>query len=106
MQSFDELMSMDDTQLRALAESMGMKKSHTDNKEEMAYYVIDNASAQVAKEEAAKIKPRPSRERKPRAKKTDKTAKSESLEDDAATIPEAASEARPKKRGRKPKVAE
>ncbi len=54
-------MSMDDTQLRALAESMGMKKSHTDNKEEMAYYVIDNASAQVAKEEAAKIKPRPSR---------------------------------------------
>ena len=25
-------MSMDDTQLRALAESMGMKKSHTDNK--------------------------------------------------------------------------
>ena len=45
MQSFDELMSMDDTQLRALAESMGMKKSHTDNKEEMAYYVIDNASA-------------------------------------------------------------
>ena len=31
MQSFDELMSMDDTQLRALAESMGMKKSHTDS---------------------------------------------------------------------------
>ena len=105
MQSFDELMSMDDTQLRALAESMGMKKSHTDNKEEMAYYVIDNASAQVAKEEAAKIKPRPSRERKPRVKKTDKTANGESVED-AATAPEAAAEARPKKRGRKPKVAE
>ena len=65
MQSFDELMSMDDTQLRALAESMGMKKSHTDNKEEMAYYVIDNASAQVAgRRGCQKIKTAPpSRER-------------------------------------------
>ena len=56
MQSFEELMSMDDVALRDLAESMGMKKNSTDNKEEMAYFVIDNASAQVAREGAAALK--------------------------------------------------
>ena len=33
-------MSMDETALRELAESMGMKKSSTDNKEETAYFII------------------------------------------------------------------
>ncbi len=70
MHSFEELMSMELTALRSLAESMGMKKNSTENKEEMAYYVIDNASAQVAREEAAKLKPRAQKERKPRAKRT------------------------------------
>lgn len=41
MHSFEELMSMDETALRELAESMGMKKSSTDNKEETAYFIID-----------------------------------------------------------------
>lgn len=97
MQSFEELMSMDESALRELAESMGMKKNSTD-KEEMAYYVIDNASAQVAREEAAKLKPR-QKERKPRAKA--KTAAAEAA-DPSAT--EAEAEATPKKRGRKAKA--
>ncbi len=104
MQSFEELMSMEDTQLRALAESMGMKKGHTDNKEEMAYYVIDNATAQFAKEEAARVKPRAQRERKPRAKKTDKTVKSEAETVEAVPVEEPVAEPQPKKRGRKPKA--
>ena len=104
MQSFDELMSMEDSQLRALAESMGMKKGHTDNKEEMAYYVIDNATAQFAKEEAARVKPRTQRERKPRAKKTDKTVKSEAETVEAVPVEEPVAEPQPKKRGRKPKA--
>ena len=104
MQSFDELMSMEDSQLRALAESMGMKKGHTDNKEEMAYYVIDNATAQFAKEEAARVKPRTPRERKPRAKKTDKTVKSEAETVEAVPVEEPVAEPQPKKRGRKPKA--
>lgn len=98
MQSFDELMSMDDASLRGLAESMGMKKNSTDSKEEMAYFVIDNASALAAREEMAKLKPRAPKERKPRAKKEAKPEETPSAEADVAK-PE------PKKRGRKPKAA-
>lgn len=99
MQSFDELMSMDETALRSLAESMGMKKNSTDSKEEMAYFVIDNASAQVAREEAAKLKPR-QKERKPRAKKSAaEPAATATLEPTGDAEPVA-----PKRRGRKPKA--
>ncbi|MDE7402464.1 MAG: transcription termination factor Rho [Muribaculaceae bacterium] len=112
MQSFDELMSMDDTALRSLAESMGMKKNSSDNKEELAYYVIDHASAAAAKEEMAKLKPQPKRRgRKPKAeveeetsdkgeKETKKTTTAKSADDSAVEAPQQ------KKRGRKPKLAE
>lgn len=100
MQSFEELMSMDDVALRDLAESMGMKKNSTDNKEEMAYFVIDNASAQVAREEAARLKPRAQKERKPRTKRVSAAVTPESQEGDAATDVKA----EPKRRGRKPKT--
>lgn len=96
MQSFEELMSMDDNALRELAESMGMKKAG-DNKEELAYYIIDNASAQAAREEVAKLKPRTPRGRKPRAKKEDATTSAPQ----EAPVEKPA----PKKRGRKPKAA-
>ena len=103
MQSFEELMSMDDVSLRELAESMGMKKNSTENKEELAYYVIDNASAQLAREQVAKLKPKAQKERKPRAKrvlKAEDVAAAESTDQgDEAARPE------PKKRGRKPKTA-
>lgn len=92
-------MSMDETALRSLAESMGMKKNSTDSKEEMAYFVIDNASAQVAREEAAKLKPR-QKERKPRAKKSAaEPAATATLEPTGDAEPVA-----PKRRGRKPKA--
>lgn len=96
MQSLEELMSMADDALRDIAASMGMKISNSDSKEDMAYYVIDHTSAATAREEAAKLKPRVPRERKPRAKK--ESAKPAA---DAADI----AATQPKKRGRKPKSA-
>lgn len=100
MHSFEELMSMDENAIRELAESMGMKKNSTDNKEEMAYFIIDNASAQVAREEAARLKPRAQKERKPRTKRA---AASDTTPADENT--EAAAKPEPKRRGRKPKAA-
>ena len=94
MQSFEELMSMPDEQLRELADSMGMKKSSSAGKEEIVYYIIDNASAQAAKEEVAKLKPKAAR--KPRAKKADKEAE--------ATADAAAAPAEKPRRGRPPKA--
>lgn len=108
MQSFEELMSMDDAALRSLAESMGMKKNSSDNKEEIAYFVIDNASAQVAREEAARLKPKSPRERKPRAKRVqnpDETKKSEVSQEAESSNENQDGAAVPKKRGRKPKSA-
>lgn len=127
MQSFDELTSMDEAALRELAESMGMKKTANADKEEMAYYVIDHASIQEARDEVAKMKPK--RGRKPAAKKdtgenTDQEAPAPKkrgrkpkaqveaeaqaeAEANAATAPagaEAETKPAPKKRGRKPKA--
>ena len=93
MQSFDELMSMDEAALQSLAESMGMKKAGSANKEELAYFVIDNASAQFASEEAARLKP----------KKERKTRNSKSEEKKEQTVVSAEGPAQ-KKRGRKPKA--
>ncbi|MCM1369335.1 MAG: transcription termination factor Rho [Candidatus Amulumruptor caecigallinarius] len=73
MQSLEELMSMDESALRELAESMGMKKNASESKEEIAYYIIDNASEITAKEMAAKQKPRAAKERKTRATRSKKT---------------------------------
>lgn len=95
MHSFDELMSMDDAELRGLAESMGMKKTTAD-KEELAYYIIDNASEQVAREQAAKMKPRAVKERKSRSRRSAQSA-------DPATSETETKESAPKRRVRKQK---
>ena len=90
---------MDDAQLQGLAESMGMKKAAGSSKEELAYFIIDNASAQAAREEMAKLKPRAQKERKPRQKRTEKAeAEQPSTTENTAEAPA------PKKRGRKPKA--
>lgn len=119
MQSFDELMSMDETALKDLAESMGMKKANTHNKEELAYYIIDNASAQYASEEAARLKPVPKRRgRKPKAaneqtvaeKESDKEKTTETQSAEENHIPDIQAEPKeevassPKRKGRKPKI--
>ena len=100
MQSFDELMSMDEAPLRELAESMGMKKAENADKQELAYYIIDNASIETARAEVAKMKPK--RGRKPKAQASGEAPSQ------AASVPaggEATEAPAPKKRGRKPKAA-
>ncbi|MGN0237814.1 MAG: transcription termination factor Rho [Lepagella sp.] len=97
MQNFEELMSMDDASLRSLAESMGMKKGDKSDKEELAYYIIDNASEQMAREQVAKLKPRATRERKNKVKQP-------SAETGASTDKQVEEKPAPKKRGRKPKA--
>lgn len=100
MQSFDELMSMDEAPLRELAESMGMKKAENADKQELAYYIIDNASIETARAEVAKMKPK--RGRKPKAQASaEAPSQAGSVQDDA----EAPDSTTPKKRGRKPKAA-
>lgn len=100
MQSFDELMSMEEAPLRELAESMGMKKAENADKQELAYYIIDNASIETARAEVAKMKPK--RGRKPKAQASGEAPSQ------TASVPaggEAAEAPAPKKRGRKPKAA-
>lgn len=130
MYSYDDLMSMDESRLRDLASSMGMKKTNSADRQEMAYYVIDSESENTAKEAVAKgagrvrtPKEKPVKEKKPRGKRAAKeseaapiapqekeaeSAKPETAEmnvQPAAGEPIAESVA-PKKRGRKPKVAQ
>lgn len=93
---------MPDDSLNEMAESLGMKKNSISNKEDIVYYVIDHASVKVAKEEAARLKPRAAKERKPRAKRAAaETPATTEVAGDATTTPVAP---QPKKRGRKSKA--
>ena len=114
MYTLDDLMAMDDAQLKGIAESMGMKKP-SDNKEEIAYFIIDNESEATAKKAVAKGS-KTKTEKAPRAKRTTKKATAatavstpdaakENAVEAPAQAPEAAQETpAPKKRGRKPKA--
>ncbi len=131
MYSYDELMNMDETKLRELASSMGMKKTASADRQELAYYVIDSESEITAKEAVAKnaVKAKTSKDKTPKEKKTrakratkkDTTADATAGEEPAVKPehspaaekpaktqtgqgnPESEAPA-PKRRGRKPKV--
>ena len=58
---------MDDSELRKLASSMGMKKAESADRQEIAFYIIDNEAVAVSKESTAKATPsrrKPGRPRK------------------------------------------
>ena len=112
---------MDETRLRELASSMGMKKTTSADQQELAYYVIDSESENTAKEAVAKnaAKSKIAKEKTPKEKKTrakrvskkepqpDAAPSAESVTENAeiANDTAAATDApAPKKRGRKPKV--
>ncbi|MDE6296569.1 MAG: transcription termination factor Rho [Muribaculaceae bacterium] len=83
MYTLDDLMAMDDGRLRNIAESMGMKKL-PDNKEEIAYFIIDNESVETAKKAVAKgTKNKTEKEKAPRAKRTTKKASAAKAEEAA-----------------------
>lgn len=122
MYSYDELMNMEETKLRELASSMGMKKTASADQQELAYYVIDSESENTAKEAVAKNaakaktpKEKTPKEKKTRAKRSTKkdvavtevsSEKPEEQKTEDSLVAETPSvEApAPKKRGRKPKV--
>ncbi len=113
MYSYDDLMTMDEDRLKELASNMGMKKASSAERQELAYYVIDNESENAAKEAVAKGAGRAKtpKERKPRAKKASRKPEeqAENTAEDAtvvvaAPVSETAEAPAPKKRGRKPKA--
>lgn len=113
MYSYDDLMTMDEDRLKELASNMGMKKASSAERQELAYYVIDNESENAAKEAVAKGAGRAKtpKERKPRAKKASRKPEeqAENTAEDAtvvvtAPVAETAEAPAPKKRGRKPKA--
>lgn len=129
MYNLDELMAMDDAQLRGIAESMGMKKTAGVDRQLVAYYIIDNESEATAKKAVAKnakqkAEKGETKEKQPRAKRATVKKGKPVKEQAAAIAPElplldasnnaeqtSASDttepdtaAAPKKRGRKPKA--
>ncbi len=99
---------MEEAALRSIAAEMGMSKSGTADRQDVAYHILDHQAAAKAKEAAGKVTEKRPRERKPRGTKQEKPAVSptESEMPEPAVGAEAqnpASEAtaQPKKRGRK-----
>lgn len=114
MYNINELIAMNDTELKKLAQDMGMKKTDSASKEELAYHILDHSASEFAKSEAQKVSERAksSREKKPRSKKETSKANAKSKNDNNAAQPEQTVSAEasvaeapaPKKRGRKPKA--
>ena len=116
MYSYDELMTMEEGQLKDLATSMGMKKAGSADRQELAYYVIDSESETTAKQAVANGagKSRSDKERKPRAKRGSKKQQEQTKEVENVSkiestetkqdVTEKEVTQTPKKRGRKPKA--
>ncbi len=112
MYSLEELHSLPEADLYVIAEGFGMKKPASYSREEVEYYVLDNESSNIAKDEVAKLgemadRPR-KRGRKSNAQKAAEAAKASQSGDAVAMSPTYEATA-PKKRGRKPnaqKIAE
>lgn len=112
MYNYNDLIAMEEGELRKLAQDMGMKKADSANTEELAYHILDQSASEFAKSEAQKIssKPKTTREKKTRTKKdsSKKTTKTDSSEDISDQSPETQDQTptpAPKRRGRKPKAA-
>lgn len=92
MYSYDELMSMAENQLKDLASSMGMKKTASADRQELAYYVIDSESVATAKEAVAKVngKTKEAKDKKTRAKRvsTKKTKDATIVKEEKTVEPE------------------
>lgn len=123
MYNIDELNAMSDSDLKSLAQSMGIKKVESLNKENLVYQVLDQQAIIDAANNPEKPKRKRTRTQKDStAKKADKEADSAPAEDkkvedkkaedkkaeDKKVEQEPAEEpkAAPKKRGRKPKQKE
>lgn len=122
MYNLSELYDMDDNKLREVAESIGIKKINTDDKETLVYEILDKQAVNVASASAATASNGKQRRNKKEAKDNNKEKKQRQTTKLAATedtgnpeTPETAESQEqpvapeanaPKRRGRKPKNAE
>lgn len=127
MYNLSELYDMDDNKLREVAESIGIKKINTDDKETLVYEILDKQAVDVASASASTAAAGKQRRNKKEAKDNNKEKKqrqnqkpapAENSEDagnsektePAQAADQAAAETpgenAPKRRGRKPKNAE
>jgi len=105
----DDLKPMDDAQLNAIAESIGMKITSETTRDDIEYYILEYQSISNTKEIMSREsnRKRAVKERKPRAKRAAKPEEidaNESIGAPSAPEDNAAEAPAPKKRGRKPKV--
>ncbi len=116
MYNYSELEAMDDSQLREVAQTNGIKKINLDDKENLVYEILDKQARDVAasstantpqknrrgKKESKDVKDE-NQQKQPRKKKEEPA--SETAEQDASQAAEQPQQQQQKKRGRKPRAA-
>lgn len=102
MYNISDLSDMQDSKLKEIAESMGLKKLDMSDKDSVIYRILDQQAIDMAANASEARKPKPKRGR---PAKNDKTVPETPA--NSQTTPEseqsAAEESKPKRRGRKPK---
>lgn len=99
MYSISELNEMNDSDLKGVAESMGLKKIDMTQKESLIYRILDQQALNMSSDNSGEKKRRETAAtRQSRKQATAKTSDDSAKESDAKA-------AQPKKRGRKPKAA-
>ncbi len=99
MYSISELNEMNDSDLKGVAESMGLKKIDMTQKENLIYRILDQQALNMSSDNSAEKKRRePAAPRQPRKQVTAKISDDTAKESDVKAAPA-------KKRGRKPKAA-
>jgi transcription termination factor Rho len=101
--SLFELNSMDESQLRVLADELGIKGTKRMDKEQLGFAILDQEAINISKT------PEPKKERKAKQKKTAPVAKAEPKMLESEQTESINTEEKPKtanKRGRKPKKVE
>ncbi|MCM1254940.1 MAG: transcription termination factor Rho [Duncaniella sp.] len=112
MYNLSELYDMDDSKLREVAESIGIKKINLEDKEALVYQILDKQAIDVASASATSGAGKPRRAKKePKENNKDKKGNRQQQEKTAETASAdtakpAADNPQPKRRGRKPKVAD
>ena len=101
MYSLQELEAMEDGALRNIASEMGMNKASSADRQEVAYYILDQQAADKAKEAASKVSEPKRRGRKPKTKKEPEAPKQAKADTQDSEQSAEEVKAAPKKRGRK-----
>ena len=113
MYNLSELYEMDDSRLREVAESIGIKKINTDDKETLVYQILDKQAVDVASASASNVSNGKLRRNKKDGKESGKENKAQRQPQNKPAEPAEntaqaanAENAQPKRRGRKPKTAD